>query len=325
MQIRFSQSCLMEDVTLHSTADMCFRVTGSDFVTFRRCRIAYPPGSDRLVVSLSDGMHVKNARHGPLIEDCVFEGLMDDSNNISTMSEDLVQRIDDTTFRTMYSDIAWYPSSVREGDVLQAWDPVEGRPLGEMTVTKVTFLSSHERIIEVDRPVDGLRARVDVGRESNTWLFVKKRTPAVIRRCRYGTQLKTACVLRDPAQVSHCVFEDTAYGIHGHNSPIWAEGPWPQWLLVDDCRFAQVEVGAIVLLALGRGSIDPVPTDVRIRGCRIRTSVGDGIHLTNLSGVRIEDTTIEMGPGAPEEYQALDLVNCERVDLDELRVIDPRP
>jgi len=327
LQIRFSRNCLLENVTIHVSPEMCIRLTGSDYVTIRKCRVTYAPGTQNLVASLSDGIHCKNAKHGPFIEGCLFEGLMDDSINISTMSEDVVERLSETEFHTIYSDIVYYDTAVKAGDVVQAWDPVEARPLGEMTVASVKFLANRERIIRVEKAVEGIRDRQAVGAEACTRLYNRKESPFEVRDCVFRSQLKTAIVGRDPGTVSGCRFSDTAYGIHIHNSPRFGEGPWPQRAHIIGNEFRQVEIGAIVAVVLaGRpGGIAPLPADFLIEGNRIEADDGDGIHLTNLRGIQLRDNSVRMSPSTPQRYRAVKLVNCGALDIAGLRVTDKRP
>ena len=78
-------NCLFEDFTVHMAKyGMTFRVVKSNARNvFRRVRMTFKPGSDRLIATPKDGFHCKENRVGPLIEECFFEGLLDDSINIS--------------------------------------------------------------------------------------------------------------------------------------------------------------------------------------------------------------------------------------------------
>ncbi len=77
--------CVFEDFTFHMARHgMTFRVENSSAKNaFRRVKLTFKPRSDHLIVTPKDGFHCKENRIGPLIEDCLFEGLLDDSINIS--------------------------------------------------------------------------------------------------------------------------------------------------------------------------------------------------------------------------------------------------
>ena len=85
VQIRKSANILVENLTFHSARPgMVFGVRHNDGpITIRGCTVTWLPGSDRLIASWRDGVHCKNNRIGPMIEDCHFEGLFDDSINMS--------------------------------------------------------------------------------------------------------------------------------------------------------------------------------------------------------------------------------------------------
>lgn len=78
-------NCLFEDFTMYMAKyGMTFRVVKSNAQNvFRRVKMTFKPGSDRLIATPKDGFHCKENRVGPLIEACFFEGLLDDSINIS--------------------------------------------------------------------------------------------------------------------------------------------------------------------------------------------------------------------------------------------------
>lgn len=79
-------NCLFEDFTIYAAKyGMTFKMTESSAQNiFRRVKMTFKPGSDRLFSVPKDGFHCKGNRVGPLIEECHFEGLLDDSINIST-------------------------------------------------------------------------------------------------------------------------------------------------------------------------------------------------------------------------------------------------
>jgi len=85
VQIRKSADIFVENLTFYSARPgMVFGVRHNEgSITIRGCTVTWLPGTDRLIASWRDGVHCKNNRIGPTIEDCHFEGLFDDSINMS--------------------------------------------------------------------------------------------------------------------------------------------------------------------------------------------------------------------------------------------------
>ena len=324
-QVRFSRRCTLEDITVFSSPSMCFRLTGTQDVALRRVRIVYKPGSGRLMVSASDGMHCKNNKTGPVIEDCEFEGLLDDSINLSTMSEDVMERLSPTEFVTAYSDIAYYASSVAEGDTLLVYDPVRSVFLGEVTAAKVEFINSHHRRITIDRAVEGIVDAKTVGRERTTRFYIKRAAPAVVRGCTFRSQMKTAAVLRTPVVFERNTVHDTAYGVHACNSFRFGEGPLPYEQTYRGNRFRDCWIAAIQLVRLGHDRpLAPAGGPVIVEGNTVVQGNGHGIGIHNLRAVTVRDNTITMRAGADRKLRAINLHNCADVAIAGCTIEDPR-
>ncbi len=87
IQIDHSSDCKIENVVMYGgRSTMTSRLeynTGP--ITFDGFQLRFRPGFDeRMVTNWRDGMHCKNNRVGPIIKNCHFEGLLDDSINISS-------------------------------------------------------------------------------------------------------------------------------------------------------------------------------------------------------------------------------------------------
>ena len=324
-QVRFSRRYTLENITVHASPVMVVRLTGTQDVTLRNLRLVYKPGSRRLMVGASDGMHCKNSKTGPVIEDCVFEGLLDDSINISTMSEDVMERVSDTEFLTAYSDIAYYDSSVAVGDTLLVFDPVKSVVLDEVQVEEVEFLRSHHRRITIDRAVPGIADAKAAGRDKCTRFFIKKTAPALVRGCTFRSQMKTALLLRTPIVCEGNTVEDTAYGVHACNSFRFGEGPVPYDQVYRGNRFRDVWIAAIQLYRMGHARpLPPGGGPILIEGNTIVQGNGHGIGVHNFRDLTIRATAITMRPDAEANLRAIDLSGCAGVTIEACTIHDPR-
>jgi len=326
IQVRWSLDCTIEAIDHYVSPNMVVRLTGSDGIHVRRLRVTYKPGTDRLVASLSDGIHAKGCRVGPFIEECVFEGLFDDSVNISTHPDVVLEKQDATHLRTRYADIAYYDSCLRAGDVVTVWDQAAGRALGEARVAEARFVRSHVRDVTLDHAVDGISDARAVGHDKAARLYVKKRRDAEVCGCTFRSQLKTAMLLRDPVLCEGNHVVDCAYGVHVCNSAKFDEGPPPYRAHIVGNHFERVTVGAVVMLATGpAGGIEPFGERFLVADNRIDEAVGYGISLANLRNVVLRENTIQMARQAAKERTAVNVRNCAWLDVRGLRVTDLRP
>ena len=325
-QVRFSRRCTLENITVHASPAMVVRLTGTQDVTLRRLRLVYKPGSGRLMAGTSDGIHCKNNKTGPFIEHCVFEGLLDDSINLSTMSEDVMERVSDTEFLTAYSDIAYYDSSVAVGDTLLVFDPVKSVVFDEVQVAKVEFLRGHHRRIVIDRPVAGIVDAKAVGREKCTRFFIKKTAPAVVRGCLFRSQMKTAMLLRTPVVCEDNVVEETAYGVHASNSFRFGEGPVPYGQVYRNNRFRDIWISAIQLYRMGHARpLPPGGGPILIEGNTIVQGNGHGIGVHNVRNATLRNNRITMRPDADPKLRAIVLGGCTDAAIAGCTIEDPRP
>lgn len=324
IQFMLSRDCAAESIDHYMSTGMTYRLTGTENVRLRHIRIIRKPGTDRLVASLSDGIHCKNNKVGPFIEDCTFEALLDDSINLSTMSDDIIERLGATTFLTLYSDIVWYDTPIATGDTVLVLDPVKAAFLGEAQVTAVEFVGSRQRRVTLDRAPEGVVDAKTGGREKATKLFIKKLQGAEVRDCVFRSQMKTAMVFRTPGTCEGNYVEDCFFGVHAHNSPRFGEGPIPYDLQIRGNTFSRVAIAGIAALRLGQEGLEPYGGPVRIEGNTFYQDSGAAVSISNLSDVRLERNFIRMHPATPDEHAAVRLRNCADVAVSDCRITDPR-
>ena len=120
-------------------------------------KITHKPGSDRVIVNIKDGFHVKHNAIGPIIENCLIEGIMDDAINISVCPYWVKEDLGD--HRYLVAEVAFSP---RVGDRLMAYAPQSGSVTPELKVLSVeaqTPPKGHRgkwNIIQLDQPITRL-------------------------------------------------------------------------------------------------------------------------------------------------------------------------
>lgn len=144
----------VEDVTIKAANSVGFAVVESAGVRISKSSIRFGPQGDCLVSTNGDAVHAQSCRTGPTIEDCWFEGMMDDGLNVYTLPFEI---LDIPTPETV---IMSGPAPVSVGDVLEFFDPVTGSPKRQSTVASVKPPGDALRI-GFEEAVDEVTARID--------------------------------------------------------------------------------------------------------------------------------------------------------------------
>ncbi len=135
---------LFEDVSLHSSPALCFVGRyNDDTVTFRRVTIAPgtpPEGAThrRLLSSNADGVNFAQCRRGPVLENCDFSGMGDDSFNVHGFFMPILRVISPTSFITAYKYQKEILEPMRAGDVLRLFNEGDFSQVGESTLASIT-------------------------------------------------------------------------------------------------------------------------------------------------------------------------------------------
>lgn len=77
-----SSGVLVEDVTIHHCGGMGLIAEKTDNVTVRRLQVVLRKGSPRIITTTADATHFCNCRGTVLIEECIFENMLDDATNV---------------------------------------------------------------------------------------------------------------------------------------------------------------------------------------------------------------------------------------------------
>ena len=325
IQIHLSKNCLIENINHYMSPLMTFRVFGTDNVCLRNVRITYKPGTNRLAAGLSDGMHCKDNVRGPIIENCLFEGLLDDCINLSSMAQHVAETLGENQYLIRYCEVPWYDNPIQVGDRLMGWEPTQGGVLGYMNVTSVKFAGNRKREITVDKAIPGLQDEEWTSPERCTQLYIDKKEGAVVRNCTFRSSMKTAAVFRGAGLFENNTVEDGAFAVHSENSSSWSEGPHPSNLVIRNNTFSRMKYASIIMQTSSwNAEMTPVGEGLLIEGNTFTQNDGNGIQLRNLRNVAIRDNQITMEPNTPPNYAPISMANCEDITIDGLKVRDTR-
>ncbi len=309
IEVSRSADILLEDYIIHGGKfGMNHFFSDNDGrVHVKGARIAFRPGSSHLVTSIKDGFHVKHNRIGPVIEDCVLEGMMDDAINISVCPYWVRQDMGGN--RYLIAELEFSP---RAGDRLMAYTPVPGRVTRPLKVLAVEPAQNPDgmggkwNIITLDQPIPDLALHAggnlfpgghDKLRVTGLYNLDRCGRDYIVRNNTFLAQRRHALLARSPGGR----FEgNTVDGIGG--SGVWLgneigsfyEGPFPENTAIRNNTFRNTVGTPIHVSANGH--------DAWARKIAIEDNTFSGwpdtvIHLSNLQGGLIRGNQFEAGRG----------------------------
>lgn len=311
-----SKSCRLEDNTIYAAKyGMVHGLSDNrGRVHVKGVKITFKPGSDRLITAHKDGFHCKHNAVGPVIEGGLYQGMLDDSINISVCPYWVRQ--DHGENRYLIAEVQFLP---RQGDRLMAYRPDPG------TITHGLIVQSIERrdaprgmrgkwaVIALNKPIPnlGLHRGGDLfpgGRDKLVFTGLYNLDAAgkdyVIRGNTFKAQRRHAVL----ARASGGLIENNIIdGVGGNgvtlNNEIGSfyEGPLPSDTVIRNNTFTNTFFDSINVYTNGQGA---VARNITITGNRITgwhtnprsPSSAAAIRLRNVDGVVIKDNII--GPSA---------------------------
>ncbi|QHI69141.1 right-handed parallel beta-helix repeat-containing protein [Tichowtungia aerotolerans] len=296
-----SGDCLIENITLYSgRSSMTSRVDlNYGRITFRGFKVMFRPGTDRIVTNWRDGMHCKDNRIGPIIEDCYFEGMLDDSINLSQNTIMAAEKLTDRTFRMRKNEgpERWtkYSSSIWLGDEIMVFYPTTGEYAGPLRV--ITVDPNAPDTITFDQPVKNVvlaSGQTGGAADKHTTHFYNMNmcnAGFIVRNNRFLPQRRHAVLTRS---IDGVIENNVIDGVGGHGIEIqneyghFYEGPFPQNILIRNNTIRNTYNSPIrVCTQSGQAGVQVV-RNIRMEG-NIITSDEPAIELENVSDVMIEN------------------------------------
>ena len=330
--------CIVEDVTVRASSVGASASAECESMTFRRFNVQFAPGTDRLLTVNGDGVHCYSNRVGPIIEDCLFEGMADDGLNIYAVCIVVKEVVSPTEIIVSPHYAGSFP--LRTGDRLQVLDPTTGQVRGVTHATDIQEIGSDSHRIFLDPPVNGVQAGTDYTNADTLYDLDSSGEGFIIRRNTMRWHRRHGMLI----QAGRGLIEDnhiegvSALGIVITNSPDWPEGPGPHYLTVRNNTITGVGYanegnfrsgGAIQIRGdkLGRIVADgPSLFDIIISGNTIQDWRMTAIYGGAVDGLRLINNTIgDSDPAAPTSGQAVGvyLENCDNVTVHDLNIADP--
>jgi hypothetical protein len=332
-----SSGIRLEDYTIHGGK---FGMNHAFFdnhgrVHVKGARITFRPDTRHLITSIKDGFHVKHNRIGPIIEDCVLEGMMDDAINISVcpywVKEDLGEN------RYLIAELQYAP---KVGDRLMAYTPLPGTVADGLEVIAVETSQSHAKrsekwsIVTLDRPIPGLSLHQggnlfpggpDKLRFTGLYNLDACGHGYIVRNNRFLPQRRHALLARGSGGLFE---ENTIDGIGG--SGVWLrneigsfyEGPFPADTIIRNNRFHDTGGEPIHVGARGNHAW---ARNITIEGNTFSGWPGSAMRLSRLQGGVIRGNTIEAGRGEAAGSVAVVVTDSNELRIGDNAIRDERP
>lgn len=298
IQIRKSTDILVENLTFHSARPgMVFGVRHNDGqITIRGCTVTWLPGSDRLIASWRDGVHCKNNRIGPTIENCHFEGLFDDSINLSADCIMAAERVSPNRF-TM-TDAAF-----EVGNKVGVFNPTTG-----VWETGFSVVQTEGHSIVLDRSprlvvLGTMTPQKDI---ASTQFYNLSRANAgfVVRNNFFGIQRRHAVLARCQGVIENNVI----HGVCGcaleltNEAGLFYEGPFPRDLRICNNRISGTTRIPVIMRTKNSPDVPPVAPvtgNILFENNEISFDSAVSVHLECVENVVFKGNTFSITDGTP--------------------------
>ena len=328
-----SSNCRLENNTFY-TAKYGMTHSLSDNrgrIHVKGVKITFKPGSDRLISTPKDGFHCKHNAIGPIIEDGLFEGMLDDTINISVCPYWV--RKDLGNNRYLIAEVQFSP---RKGDTLMAYRPKPGTMTNGLVVEKVEpqptpkGMRGKWNIITLNQPIPnlGLHEGGNLFPSGHDKLIFTglynidaSGKDYIVRGNRFGPQRRHAVLARSSGGLIENNMIDSVggSGINLNNEiGSFYEGPLPHDTVIRNNTFTNTFFDSIKVYTNGKGA---VARNITITGNRItgwhtnpmNPKSAAAINLRNVVGGVIRNNTIGPGAAAAAISQGIRLQNCKDV------------
>jgi hypothetical protein len=307
IKVEESADIRLEHYTIHSGKFGMNHFFGdnSGRIHVKGARIAFRPGSSHLVTSIKDGFHVKHNRIGPVIEDCTFEGMMDDSINISVCPYWVKRDLGENRYL-----IAEMQFSPQVGDRLMAYTPVPGtvtRPLKVLAVEPNRNPENRRgawNIITLDRAIPSLALHQgadlfpggkDKLRITGLYNLDRCGHNYVVRNNTFLAQRRHALLARCPGGLFEGNVVDGIGGAGvwlGNEIGSFYEGPFPEDTIIRNNTFRNTGIRSIHVETNGKNAW---ARNITIENNNFSDWPDTAMRLSNLQQGVIRNNRIEAG------------------------------
>lgn len=226
-----SQNIVVESVRLIHCSSMGFVGMFTENITLKNFDMYLDGKSTGLVTVNADSVHCFHCTGKILIEDCIFENMLDDAINIHG-NYTLVAAADKNEIRAHVAaagldNMKWY----KPGDVLNVYSGKTQELKGGYVVTGAEYPCDREVVVRFDRPVDAAAGDL----VENTAM------PEIeIRRCKTGRNRPRGFLLSSGGKtlVEDCFFNNCSCAVHfTGDTTYWYESGPVRDVTIKHCHF----------------------------------------------------------------------------------------
>ncbi len=326
-----SADILLTDYTIYSAKFGMNHVLSDNRgrVRVKNGNITFRPGTDRLITSIKDGFHCKHNAVGPIIEDCLLEGMMDDSINISVCPYWVKEDLGDN--RYLIAEVAFSP---RAGDRLMAYTPNPGTvevDLNVLSVEPQTQGRGAWNMITLDRPIPGLVLHTlddlfpggtDKLKFTGLYNLDACGKDYIVRNNRFLPQRRHALLARGFGGrfEGNLVDGIGGNGVNlGNEIGSFYEGPFPGDTIIRGNTFRNVEWFPVRVYARGKGAW---AKNITIEKNRFFGWGDAALHLSNIDGGSVSRNEIGAGRKDTPQSDAIIVKDSRDVRLKKNKIAD---
>ncbi len=327
----------VENVVVHTSPALVLGSQASDRIIAKGLKILFREGTDRLLTANADGVHVQQNIRGPIIEDCLFEGMADDSVNLYYYPNTVSEIIDDTSVKVVGG------GHVNPGDLLQFFESYEGRVLGNARVISSQRTLDGGIVITYDALVEGMEAGQmqgavagHEGREGTTVFNLSRCNRGfVIRNNTFRLHRRHGMMIKSPNGLieGNLIDRVAGNGIVIGNDADWPEGVIPNDVLVQYNEIRDVGYSmwygesptgaAIQVQGMKRGhqlAEDRLTHNITLIGNRFVNPPGAALLVGSAVDVDFIDNEVLIEHDLPRSTAVVLLKNVEGVRVERLHV-----
>lgn len=269
LRFRNTTDCTLRDVTLRAGGWVGFYGNSNNGLHFERYKVDIADSS-RFMTTNGDGMRLVGSRRGPTVNNCKFEGMLDDGINIHAGSGTATNVSGSSNFTyanveiapndvlMFYNDSGVPANSFQTNVVATSTNPTTGTG----SVSPATINNAYNRVINLSRSGEGFIIR--------TTTFGAFRGLGIREQTGFGL-------------IKNNIFTGTSYSPIALESNLPGEGPYPWNVVIQNNDFSgsayHPAYGGVAIRRYSQNDLYPAPwfTGIQISG----NTVGAGMTLQN--------------------------------------------
>lgn len=332
-----SADCSASNLKIHASPGLAFGSQISDGIVFRGNRVIHKPNQDRLLTTNADGIHCQQNRRGPVIEDCLLEGMADDGVNLYYYPNTILDVLSPTQL------IASEGGQLETGDLIQVYNSRIGVSKGQSRIVSSQFQNDRTWKIELATPLEGILAGQSHTTADTIYNLSRCNRGFIIRNNLFRNHRRHGMMIKAPGGLieNNRVEGVGGYGIVIGNDADWPEGVAPNDVVVKNNQISNVgntslwyrhdrKSAAIVVYtsALSQPiAADRLVQQILLQDNRIINPPAAGYYLGSVQDVRITGGEVVLEESfVPSRKTSLIVVeNAEGVMIDRVRTDGSHP